>query len=207
LTNLELTFQLETAAGGMPRLATERLSLQTLGGRVTASGGSIEPSTGNATLSLMASDFSLATLVEQLGFEDLRAEGRIAGEIPVRIAEGAVVITGAQVQAEGPGRIQFRSPDTRRSLASGGQAVSLMLDALEDFRYDTLRMGIDKPAQGDSRIVIQLNGRNPTVLDGQPFNFNINLTGNADPLLAALAEGQRLRNQALQPLFRLQSVP
>jgi hypothetical protein len=113
-------------------------------------------------------------------------------------------IAGAELHAEGPGHIAFKSPDTRQALAGGGEAVKLMLDALEDFRYDTLRMTMDKPKQGDSKVLVQLYGNNPAVHDGQVFHLNITLAGNAEPLLDALAESRRLRNQLLQPLFRLQ---
>jgi hypothetical protein len=178
--------------------------MEAIGGSLTAEGGHIDPVTGSAQLRLNMTGVNLATLVEQLGFEQLEAEGRIAGVIPLRVDAGIVIIDGAELSAQGPGQIRFRSPDTRQALASGGEPVKLMLDALEDFRYDTLRMTLDKPAQGDTRIVMQLYGRNPAVLDGQIFHLNINLTGNADPLLAALAEGRRLQNQLMQPMFRLQ---
>ena len=65
-----------------------------------------------------------------------KAEGEIGGAIPVRLADGAVIITGAELTAQGGGRIRFRSADTRQALASGGETVKLMLDALEDFRYE-----------------------------------------------------------------------
>jgi hypothetical protein len=206
LANIDLRFLLDSPEGAM-RLMTETLAMDTLGGKVTAEGGFIAPMTGDANLRLNVAGINLAPLIQQLGFTELEAEGEIGGVIPVRLADGAVVITGADLSAQGGGRVRFRSPDTRQALASGGETVKLMLDALEDFRYDTLRMTIDKPAQGDTKIVMQLYGRNPAVLDGQIFHLNINLTGNADPLLAALAEGQRLRNQVMQPLFRLQPSP
>jgi hypothetical protein len=203
VTNIDLRFLLDSPAGAI-RLATEALAMEAIGGSLTAEGGHIDPVTGSAQLRLNMTGVNLATLVEQLGFEQLEAEGRIAGVIPLRVDAGIVIIDGAELSAQGPGQIRFRSPDTRQALASGGEPVKLMLDALEDFRYDTLRMTLDKPAQGDTRIVMQLYGRNPAVLDGQIFHLNINLTGNADPLLAALAEGRRLQNQLMQPMFRLQ---
>jgi hypothetical protein len=203
LANIDLRFLLDSPQAGM-RLMTESLAFEALGGRVTAEGGFIAPMTGDAQLRLNIGSIDLAPLVQQLGFQELQAEGQINGTLPVRVENGAVVITGGELSAQGPGRVRFRSPDSRQALASGGEPVKLMFDALEDFHYDTLRMTLDKPAQGETKIVMQLYGRNPAVLDGQVFHLNINLTGNADPLLAALAEGRRLRNELMQPLFRLQ---
>jgi hypothetical protein len=206
MTNIDVTFQLD-APEGIVRLMADALAMETLGGRITAQDATIIPTEGDAALRLNVANLNLSTLINEIGFEELQAEGRLNGVLPVRMEDGGVAISGAELVAQGTGRIQFRSPDSRQALASGGEPVKLMFDALEDFRYDTLRMTIDKPIQGDTRIFLQLNGRNPAVLDGQVFHLNINLTGNADPILTALAEGQRLRNQVMQPLFRLQPSP
>jgi hypothetical protein len=204
LTELDLRFALATRPDGAPRLAAETLAVNVLGGRLTAEGGTIDPVSGDAKLTLKPDGLDLGTLIQQLGFKELTGAGKIAGAIPLTLDNGTAQIADAELHAEGPGRIAFKSPDTRQALASGGDAVKLMLDALEDFRFETFRITLDKPKQGDSKVLIQLNGNNPAVLDGQVFHLNISLAGNVDPLLAALAESQRLRNELLQPLFRLQ---
>lgn len=207
VTGLDLRYALAGTADGSPRLAVEALRLAVLGGELSARDGTIEPTLGNAALTLDAARIDMASLIRQIGFQELAAEGRLSGRIPLRIEQGVTQISGGELRAEGPGRIMFKSADARRALAQGGETVKLMLDALEDFRYELLHIDVDKPSRGDSKVLIRLNGHNPAVLDGQRFNFNINLTGNIEPLLDALAEGRRLRNELLQPLFRLQGAP
>lgn len=111
------------------------------------------------------------------------------------IREGALA-------AEAPGVIAFRSEAAREALASGGEQVELMLQALEDFHYQVLSLSLDKPAEGDSRVFLKLEGANPEVLDGQPFVLNINLTSNAAPLLAALARGTEISDSLVEQLLQ-----
>ncbi len=47
-------------------------------------------------------------------------------------------------------------------------------------------------------------GQNPEVLDGHPFKFNINLTGNLDPILKAIAKGRNISSDLLGRTWRLQ---
>lgn len=82
-------------------------------------------------------------------------------------------------------------------MPAGGDAVALMLDALEDFHYNDLSLTLNKPVAGDTRITLHLEGANPTVLEGHPFDLNISLTGDADPLLAAFFAGRQLSNDLL----------
>ena len=85
-------------------------------------------------------------------------------------------------------------------MASGGDAVTLLLDALEDFHYSGLDMSLNKPIAGDTQITLRLQGNNPTLLEGHPFDLNISLTGNADPLLEALTIGRTMSNDFLRSI-------
>jgi hypothetical protein len=73
-----------------------------------------------------------------------------------------------------------------------------MVRALKDFRYDILSLTVTRPASGDLALGITMQGNNPDVLDGYPFKFNINLTGDLEPILAALQTGRRLTTDLLQ---------
>jgi len=104
------------------------------------------------------------------------------------------------LEADAAGIVSYHSDAARRALASGGESVTLMLDALEDFHFEVLRLRLDKPAQGDSRIVLNLRGNNPAVFEGHPFEINISVTGDVQPLLDAIAAGQALTNELLRAL-------
>ena len=81
---------------------------------------------------------------------------------------------------------------------NSGEQVALTVNALEDFRYDSLSIGIDQPEDGALTLAIGLEGANPAVLDGYPFRFNINLSGELAPILEAVREGRRIGAELLQ---------
>lgn len=152
---------------------------------------------------LKARDLSIEQLVNLLEIENLQAQGRFSGEIPVIISGRTFEIPEGYLEASRKGLIAFKSEEVRSALASGGEAVMLMLDALENFHYDNLRLEIQKPPDGESQLNIELEGQNPDVLDGHPFDLNINMSGNLGPILQAVAQGQRLSQDVLDEMLEL----
>lgn len=172
-------------------------------GRLLIEDARFDLSDNRHSLLLKARDLSIEQLVNLLEIENLQAEGRFSGEIPVTISGSTFEIPEGYLEASREGRIAFKSEEVRSALASGGEAVMLMLDALENFHYDNLRVEIQKPQDGESRLNIELEGRNPDVLDGHPFDLNINMSGNLGPILQAVAQGQRLSQDVLDEMLEL----
>ncbi len=78
-----------------------------------------------------------------------------------------------------------------------------MLRVLRNFRYDELSLAIEKPAEAEVRLALVLLGKNPDVLEGQPFRFNINLEGDTGQLVEALTQAYILSNRMLRRAWRL----
>jgi len=203
LTEVATRFQLQPRRDGAPNLLLEQGAATFAGGRLRLEQGVINPIDGRYRLTLGAERLDLEALTDLLALPSLSASGQLSGTLPITIDGDSVVIRDGKFSTEGPGRLHFESPGARAALAQGGDTVELMLDALEDFHYDELSMTVNKPASGESEVALHLKGNNPKVLDGRQFNLNLNLTGNLDPILAALAEGQRLSDDVLSQLWRL----
>lgn len=134
----------------------------------------------------------LAALLSAIGLENISGTGRLSGVIPIVIAGDAVGIPGGRLAAAEPGILRIRSEAAKKALAQGGVQVTLMLSALEDFRYETLTLEIEKETAGEGRVILRTRGQNPAVRDGQPFVINLTLTGNVDGLAAILAQALQL---------------
>jgi hypothetical protein len=78
------------------------------------------------------------------------------------------------------------------------QLDNIALQALQDFHYDTLEMGLSYQAAGDYRISIRLNGRNPKLYEGYPIAFNLNLEGVLPELLRKSLLGGGFDEQVLK---------
>ena len=114
---------------------------------------------------------------------------RLSGRIPVRLEDGKVAISDGTLAAAGSGRVQFDRAKLPAALLAKGDIVSIALETLTDFNYDSLDMQISKSLQGDGVVKVQLTGANPDVLDGHPFNFNIAFESDFDRLARLVTEG------------------
>ena len=63
-----------------------------------------------------------------------------------------------------------------------------------------LELSIDKTAQQDLTAKLSILGANPEVLDGHPFQVNINLASNIENVMSALIEGYMVSRAALRRL-------
>jgi hypothetical protein len=109
--------------------------------------------------------------------EDLSGEGSLSGTLPVPLSGAEVVIKGGELKAEGPGGLRYRPGETPEALQAGGEGVDLLLQALENFRYETLRLTIDGRTDAEMDVGLHIAGANPELYDGYPIEFNLNLEG------------------------------
>ena len=201
LHDISVRFQL--LKGQTPRVRIERAEFAALGGRFRIEDTVIDPSRPQQALELQVVELELAELFDAIKIEGLTGRGRIGGVLPISIGPDGVAVPDAALAERAPGQLRFNSPTAAQALESGGEPVALMLQALEDFHYETLKLTGEKAADGEVRLRIELQGRNPEVLDGRTFRFNINLTGNLNPLLSAVIQGRRLSSDLLNKTWRL----
>ncbi len=122
--------------------------------------------------------------------------------IPISIGSEGVSIDEGRLTAEN-GVLRIASPTARQMLSGGGEYVDLVLQALENFQYETLELGIDKTAAQELTARLSILGANPDVLEGHPFQLNINLSSNIENVMSALIEGYMVSNEALRRAWKL----
>jgi hypothetical protein len=140
-------------------------------------------------------------LLRDWQIEGISGTGRLSGVIPVRIGLAGLAVVGGRLDSAGAGAIRVDWGSARETLVNAGEQVALTVNALEDFDYNSLSIGIDQPEDGALTLAIGLEGTNPAVLDGYPFRFNINLSGELAPILSAVREGRRIGGDLLHGGF------
>jgi hypothetical protein len=149
----------------------------------------------------------LKELLAETGIEGLSGTGRLSGRVPVRLSGGRPRVDTARLAAEGDGVLRYRSRAAERALGQAGEQVRLMLKALRDFRYRRLELRLERDDAGEAALRIETEGHNPDVLDGYPFRFNIRLTGDLGPILEAVGEGRRLKEEVLRRSLEMRGAP
>ena len=75
-----------------------------------------------------------------------------------------------------------------------------MLQALENFRYDALKITLDGRTDGATAIGLHLKGANPDLHDGHPVEFNLNLEGNLASLIQTNLENYQIPDRIRERL-------
>ncbi|CAA0087775.1 Uncharacterised protein [Halioglobus japonicus] len=175
-------------AVALPNVRIEAFSAKLFGGRLTLperQQWDFAASSNNITL--QAQQWQLGELVALQQNADIQAVGKLEGELPLTIADGRVIIEKGYLRALPPGgSIRYNATDEARALANSNPELKLALNLLSDFQYQVLSSKVELDKAGNLLLGLSLEGSNPTLYEGQPVNFNINLEQNIDPLLQSL---------------------
>lgn len=196
--DLAASFTLEGESFAETVLQLHRAEGRFADGLVSVEDVALRPSLEDLAFRVDARNISIATLLDQLDVEALSGEGRLSGSVPIRVENGTVVIDEGRLEALSDGHISARLNQAGEALAQHGEQVSLMVRALQDFRYERFVMTLSRPKEGRTEMGMEFEGHNPDVLDGYPFHFNITFTGDVEPILLALQEGRRLSTDLMQ---------
>lgn len=180
-------FELVFDIGPGDTLTIHGLAIQAFGGTVALRDMTVNPYTLESRGRLVVTGADMESVVETIAVDDLNATGRMSGVVPVRIVGDRVIIAGGRLESDGTGRLSYWSPALAQA-AQGDESIRLLVQALEDFRYDKLTLTVDSPEAGDGVASLRLEGRNPNVLDGYPFDININLETDFDKLARMLLD-------------------
>ncbi len=180
-------------------LAVEQLRWSFAGGTVRAQPFRVGSEASDITVTLTADGIDLGQLFALTRLDGLSGEGRVHGTLPVRIKDGVATITGGALETDRPGQLRYRPAKPPSALQAGGANVNLLLQALENFHYEALRITLDGRTDAAMAIGLHVKGANPELYGGYPIEFNLNLEGElANLLRSGLATYQipeRIREQ------------
>ncbi|MCZ6782087.1 MAG: YdbH domain-containing protein [Proteobacteria bacterium] len=150
------------------------------GGTVEGS-GDYDAASGETRLDLRAVDLDLGALLAQLQIDGLTGTGKLAGEIPVRVGGNHLWIEGGRL-ASGPegGTIRYQPAVSPKG---GDPALDLVIDIVENFRYESLAAGLNGDLRDELVVALRLVGENPDL--GTPVDLTVTLSEH----LGAVFEG------------------
>lgn len=186
------------------RLDLPTASFTLLGARISADGGRLALLDGTADLPIRITGLDLAEVLKAADLADVDVSGRLAGDLPISFNNGVVTLRRSKLAATETGVLRVRSDEVASLLTGYGDEVDSMLRALEDFRYDDLSLTLEKTADDDLTLLLSILGKNPAVLDGQPFRLNLNLESNIGQILNTLGEGLEISKDLLSGRYSLQ---
>jgi len=140
-----------------------------------------------------AVNWDLAKLVEQFKLPDVKLVGIVGGDFPVVFRTGSATIDNATLEATKEGGVIQYSGSPGDAAAQADDNSKMVFDALKDFRYQVLKVGLNGDLAGRMVMNLSVLGRNPDVLGGQPFQLNIGIDSELVRLLTSTTSQPDIR--------------
>lgn len=175
------------------RLSIESAQWHWAGGLLRSDPVAFRPEAPKGTVTLHAEGVDLAQLFAMIDVDGLEASGRLGGSLPVTLAGDTIRVDGGVLDSAGPGTLRY-DPEKPPSALQGdpGSPTGMLLGALTDFRYESLRLTVDGQAGGELSVGVAVRGANPTFYDGYPVALNLKLSGALDRILRQSLDAARI---------------
>lgn len=197
-TDIAMDFKFsQNPSSPIPLLDVRDLTVSMLGGRITTRSFLFDESRGENSLTLHIQDLDLGEVLKLEQQEDLQGTGILDGTLPTTVTKTGVEVRQGKIEARQPGGvIRFQpSEGSAQSLSQANANMNIILQALSNFHYDELSIGLDYQADGTLNLQTTLKGRNPDFKKGQRLHFNLNIEENLPALLKSLQVTRRIEEE------------
>lgn len=144
------------------------------------------------TVDVIADRIELKKLVDALGVPNLEADGTASGTFPIELRAGSAFINNARFKVDDKGgRLAYRGA-ALETAGGSNQIVNDAFRALQNLQYTVLEISLNGNLLGDITLGAFLRGRNPDVLAGSEFEFDISIDSKLAQLLQT---GREISNQ------------
>jgi hypothetical protein len=156
-----------------------------------------------------ADRWDLTEMVRLFGVPDLEVEGVLSGTIPLSFTTGSARVEDAVLEASGEGGVIRYTGGAGQAAGDADPNARLVFEALEDFRYSRLRVGLMGDITGRITLSLGLLGKNPGVLGGTDFDLNIGVESELMNLIQSFQSDRGLSSviRAAPPLAKNEESP
>jgi Dicarboxylate transport len=193
-TGVEMTGLVTTVQGtwkiadGLPVVDIKDFHCDMFGGTVTSSGLVADLAKPPYQTTLTLRNLDLAKIVSLEQQKGLQGTGTLNGTLPVTITPGGVTVEDGTVEALPPGGvIRYASaPESAKMISETDSHLHLVAQALNNFHYTLLRVGVNYGESGTLFLAARLEGRNPDLKKSPPIHFNLTVQEHVPTLLKSL---------------------
>lgn len=187
VTNLMTSYQIQwRLADDLPMIEVRDFQCEIFGGTVSNPGpvGDLAKPPVTTTFSLWNLDLAKILSVEQQ--KGLQGTGTLNGTLPVTITSGGIIVKDGVLEAQPPGgSIRYTSMSESSKVLSESDR-QLVAQALNNFQYSLLRVGVKYGETGLLDLNARLEGRNPDLRNTPPIHFNLTVQEHIPTLLKSL---------------------
>lgn len=205
VTDLSLHLQLGwQPPATLPWVELRDVSAALFGARLTSAGLRFDSARPEPAFTVNVEHLDLQQLLQVEQHKGLEGTGVLDGVIPVRLTSAGVKVQDGRLEARPPGGVIRYQPasDTAQAAAAWDAQVYGVLQALSNFHYNVLTIGVQYVEDGTLHLTAKAAGQNPDWQQGRPIDFNLTVQENIPALLQSLQIVQGIEQSIEQRLQR-----
>ena len=189
ITNLATTVQGNwILSQSLPTIEIKEFRCNLFGGTVTSPGLTMDLGSPVFQATVSLHDLDLAKVLSVERNQNLQGTGTLDGTVPVSVTQTGISVKDGLVTALPPGGIirYGAAPESSKAISETNSQLHLVTQALNNFHYTLLRVGVDYAENGTLLLSARLEGRNPDRKSIPPINFNLTVQEHVPTLLKSL---------------------
>lgn len=162
-------------------------------GLISLSDFEFDPNKPDITSQVKVDNIDLGAVMALERQQGLSGEGKLGGSFPLAYKDNAFTITDGVIKGLAPGgKILFEPTPAVQAYAAANVGLKMAIEALQNFHYEELDIGLNYLADGTALLETRLKGRNPDWQNGHPVDFTINVEENIPKLIKTLQFADKL---------------
>lgn len=200
-SNLKTTVDLDwTFSGAGPVVDLRDIQGELFGGTMTSPAVHFDPAKPPARLTISLREIDLAKVLSVEQQKGIEGTGLLNGTLPITITATGASVKEGTIEAQPPGGVvrYTATPEAGKLIAESDHGLKLVSQALNNFHYNVLRVGVQYREDGLLQLAARLEGKNPDMKKTPPIHFNLTVQENVPALLKSLRTVQDIEESLKQ---------
>ncbi len=189
MTNLAASYQMRwKLADELPTIQVSDFQCELFGGTVSNPGPIVDAAKPPVTTTFFLKNLDLGKILSMEQQKGLQGTGTLNGTLPVTITSGGIIVKDGVIESQPPGGIirYASTPESSKTLSESERQLQLVAQALNNFQYSLLRVGVKYGETGLLDLNARLEGKNPDLRNTPPIHFNVTVQEHIPTLLKSL---------------------
>jgi hypothetical protein len=189
VANLMASYQVKwRLTDDLPVIDVRDFRCDVFGGTVSNPGPVVNVARPPVTTTFSLQNLDLAKILSVEQQKGLQGTGTLHGTLPVTITSGGIIVKDGVIEAQPPGGVirYVSTSDSSKVFTESDRQVQLVAQALNNFQYSHLRVGVKYGETGMLDLNARVEGRNPDLRSIPPIHFNLTVQEHIPTLLKSL---------------------
>ncbi|MBS0152457.1 MAG: YdbH domain-containing protein [Nitrospira sp.] len=175
-------------ADPFPIVELKDFQCEMFGGTITSPDLVIDLASPSSSTIVSLRNLDLAKILSVEQQRGLEGTGTLNGILPVTMTSRGMVVDDGVIEAQPPGGVirHLSTVESLKALSDSDPSLQFVAQALNNFHYKVLRVGVKYGETGMLNLSARLEGRNPDLTRIPPIHFNLTVQEHIPTLLKSL---------------------